>query len=102
MSDFKITPRAQDDLKNIGRYTLDIWGKSQRDKYLRKMVQRFEWLAKHPNVGRMREDIAQGYYCYSQGAHLVFYTISEDFISIIGIVHQDMDVVNYFSSDESV
>lgn len=102
MSEFKITPRAQDDLKSIGRYTLDTWGKSQRDKYLREMVQRFEWLAKRPNVGRIREDIAHGYHCYSQGSHLIFYTISEGFISIIGVVHQDMDVVNYFSSDKDV
>lgn len=100
MSGYKITPRAQDDLKNIGRYTMKTWGKTQRDQYLRSMGERFEWLAKRPQVGRMRDDIAKGYYCYSQGSHLIFYTISPDFISIIGIVHQDMDVLNYFPAEE--
>ncbi len=34
MPNFRITPRARDHLKNIGRYTLKIWGKKQRDTYL--------------------------------------------------------------------
>lgn len=96
MSGFRITPRARDDLKNIGRYTQKTWGKAQRDKYLLDMDQRFDWLSKRPEVGRIRDDIAQEHYCYSQGSHLIFYTISDDFISIIGVVHQDMDVINYF------
>jgi len=101
MSGFRITPRARDDLKNIGRYTQKTWGKAQRDKYLLDMDQRFDWLSKRPKVGRIRDDIAQGYYCYSQGSHLIFYTISDDFISIIGVVHQDMDVLNYFPKLEN-
>ena len=96
MSQYRVTPRAHEALKDIGRYTLKQWGRSQRDKYLQDMNKRFEWLAKRPKVGRYRDDIAEGYYCYSQGSHLIFYTISDDFINIIGIVHQDMDVTNYF------
>lgn len=31
---FRITPRAQEDLRNIGRYTFHKWGKKKRDSYL--------------------------------------------------------------------
>ena len=33
MKSFRITLRAQDDLKNIGRYTARRWSKEQRDIY---------------------------------------------------------------------
>ncbi|SET30015.1 toxin ParE1/3/4 [Nitrosomonas marina] len=44
----KITPRAQQELKNIGRYTLQKWGKKKRDSYLRNLDRRFRWLAENP------------------------------------------------------
>jgi toxin ParE1/3/4 len=95
--DFRITPRARDDLKNIGRYTLKIWGKKQRDIYLRRLDKRFQWLVKNPKAGKHRPDIHEAYHCFPQGPHLVFYTLREGGIDIIGIPHQDMDILNYFS-----
>ena len=95
---FKITPRAQDDLKEIGRYTLSEWGKKQRDRYLRNLDKRFSWLAGNPNLGKQRPDIKQGYYCYLQGSHLIFYMLNETEIEIIGIPHKAMDIINYFTA----
>ena len=46
----KITPRAQQDLKNIGRYTLQKWGKKKRDSYLRDLDRCFRWLAGNPKM----------------------------------------------------
>ena len=34
---YRVTPRAKDDMKNIGRYTLQQWGKNQRNIYLKKL-----------------------------------------------------------------
>lgn len=97
MPGFRITPRAREDLKNIGRYTLKVWGKEQRDHYLRSLDQRFAWLAQNPRLGKHRPDIQDGYHCFPQGQHLVFYTLQEDWIVIIGVPHQDMDILNYFN-----
>ena len=93
---FGITPRAQEDLRNIGRYTLRKWGKEKRDSYLRDLDNRFGWLAQNPKIGKHRLDIEEGYYCYVQGSHLIFYTIGENCINIIGIPHKVMDILNYF------
>ncbi|MCB1976677.1 MAG: type II toxin-antitoxin system RelE/ParE family toxin [Nitrosomonas sp.] len=95
----KITPRALEDLKKIGRYTLQKWGKNKRDSYLRDLDNRFGWLAENPKIGKHRTDIEAGYYCYLQGSHLIFYTIGEDCIHIIGIPHKAMDIFNYFDPD---
>ena len=94
---FRITPRAEQDLKNIGRYTLKMWGRKQRDAYLRTMDRRFAWLAERPNLGRHRPDVQAGYYSYAQGSHVIFYLIRDAGIDIIGIPHQRMDIMNYFS-----
>ncbi len=96
---FRVTPRANDDLKNIGRYTLRQWGKDQRNRYLRDLDKRFKWLANQPEIGKHRPDIEAGYYCYLQGSHLVFYILTEHGIDIIGIPHKSMDVLNYFNPD---
>jgi toxin ParE1/3/4 len=98
MSDVRITPSARDDLRTIGRYTLSIWGRNQRDVYLRALDERFQWLAENPRAGKHRPDIQQGYYCFPQGSHLVFYMMREGGIDIIGVPHQHMDIVNYFDS----
>jgi toxin ParE1/3/4 len=96
MADFRITPRARDDLRNIGRYTLRVWGRRQRDIYLRDMDRRFRWLAENPELGKHRPDIQDSYYCFLQGSHLVFYIIREGGIDIIGIPHQNMDIESFF------
>jgi toxin ParE1/3/4 len=96
MPDFKVTPRARDDLKRIGRYTLKIWGRKQRDVYLKNLDSRFQWLADNPSLGKHRPDVQEGYYYFAQGSHLVFYMVRDHGIDIIGIPHQNMDIQNYF------
>ena len=98
MTQFRITPQAQESLKDIGRHTLEKWGREQRDRYLRDIDKRFSWLAKRPGVGRVRDDIAEGYYCFPQGSHLIFYILSDVGIDVIDVVHQDMDIINYFET----
>lgn len=95
-SGFRLTPRALEDLRAIGRYTLTQWGREQRNDYLRAMDRRFAWLAQNPQRGRTREDVATGYRSFPQGAHIIFYLIKPDGIDIIGVLHQSMDTSNGF------
>lgn len=97
---FRITPRARQDLIDIGRYTAERWGSRQRDDYLRELDRRFSWLADNPRLGRHRPDVRTGYFSFRQGSHVIFYLIRDGGIDIIGIPHQRMDVVDYFSTDD--
>lgn len=96
MPTFHITPRAEESLKEIGRYTLKKWGKKQRNIYLQDIDKRFQWLAENPLIGKHRADIEEGYYCFRQGEHLIFYVIQQSDIAIIGVPHCAMDIQNYF------
>lgn len=95
---FNVTPRAGEDLKSIGRYTLKKWNKAQRDKYLREIDKKFQWLANKPKLGKHRKDVKKGYYSFPQGSHVIFYIIFEDRIDIIGVPHKNMDILNYFDT----
>lgn len=93
---YRITPRARDDLLNIGRYTERTWGKKQRNIYLKEIEARFQWLADKPLLGKHRTDISEGYYSFPQGQHVVFYLIGNNIIDIIGVPHKEMDTISYF------
>lgn len=92
----RVTPRAREDLKNIGRYTERTWGKTQRNRYLKAIEMRFQWLAENPLLGKHRTDICESYYSFPEGQHVVFYLIGSHCIDIIGIPHKEMDTISYF------
>lgn len=95
----KVTPRAREDLKNIGRYTELTWGKTERNRYLRDIEARFRWLSENPQLGKHRTDICEGYFSFPEGQHVVFYLIGSNSIDIIGIPHKEMDTISYFLED---
>jgi len=92
----RVTRRAVNDLKTIARYTEQTWGKGQRNRYLKKFEERFKWLAENPKAGRHRLDLAEGYFSFPEGQHVVFYLITATSIDVIGVVHQEMDPDHYF------
>lgn len=61
------------------------------------MEARFAWPAAHADLGKHRTDLQEGYYSYPQGSRVVFYLVCEGGVDIIGIPHQRMDVMSYFS-----
>lgn len=94
-----MTLRAVEDLRQIGRYTLRQWGRDRRNRYLRDLNMRFQWLAAHPEAGRKRDDLAPGYRCYPHQAHVVFYIMRAGGIDIIGVPRQAMDIPAYFDPE---
>ncbi len=99
MPGYRVTPKALEDLKNIGRYTERRWGTTQRNAYLKTIEKRFDWLASNPQIGKHRPDVAEGYFSFPQGAHVIFYLIAEKGIDIIGLPHKEMDIITYFRQE---
>ena len=97
---YSLRALAQEDLEEIWLYTYEEWGDDQADKYLDLLFSRFTWLAENPLLGKKRDDIKAGYYCFPEGMHRVFYTLTKNGIDIIGIPHQSMDVINHIGTDQ--
>jgi toxin ParE1/3/4 len=99
---YRIRALAQADLESIWLYTCEQWGVEQADTYLNALIQRFEWLAENPKLGKPRDDIKQGYFCFPEGMHLVFYVLNKQGlknsqVEIIGIPHQQVDITEYLT-----
>jgi toxin ParE1/3/4 len=99
MSAFRLTERAKQDLRSIGRYTQATWGRDQRNSYLAKLDACFHLLAQEPQQGRVCDDIRPGYRKYHVGRHLIFYRQSSEGIEIIRILHDRMDLEAHFDNE---
>jgi toxin ParE1/3/4 len=93
---YSLRQQAQNDLESIWLYSYQEWGTEQADIYIRSLLSRFTWLSENPQLGKQRTEIKPGYYCFPEGMHLIFYKIIRDGIDIIGIPHQNMDIVGHF------
>ena len=100
VNSYNLTFRAEEDLSDIWKYTIEIWNETQANSYIAGLYKRFSWLAELPRLGKHRPDICEGYYCFPQGSHLVFYLIRGNKIDIIAIPHKAMDIVDYFDDGD--
>lgn len=93
MKPFALTHKAQEDLFTIARYTQKIWGKEQRNLYIKQFDEAFYMLAEAPLIGKACDDIKTGYKKFPQGSHIIFYKAgTQTNIEIIRILHKHMDV----------
>lgn len=97
MPSFRLTAKARDDLKSIGHFTQQRWGRDQRNNYLAQLDESFHVLAREPHKGRACNDIREGYRKYRVGRHLIFYRESGGGIEIVRILHQRMDLEAHLS-----
>jgi toxin ParE1/3/4 len=91
-----ISGEAEDDLKDIGRYTESRWGKSQRKEYLLGAAKIINKLAKNPYLGSSRDDIRADLRSMPYRAHIVFYIFDDQVVSIVRVLHQNMDTEESF------
>ena len=95
MTALRLTKKAVDDLRSIGRYTQKKWGHEQRNKYLKKLDDSFKIIAREPKIGVACDYIRKGYRRYHVGRHLIYYFQSDTNMEIVRILHDRMDVDNH-------
>ncbi len=96
MPRFRLSAKAMDDLRSIGRYTQKNWGREQRNQYLSMLDACFHTIANQPEVGISCENIRLCYRKYHVGRHLVFYRQGAKSVEIIRILHDSMDIESHF------
>lgn len=89
---YVLTPRARGDLEKIWDYSLETWGEARAVEYLRELALAFADLASGLVRGRRANEVRQGYFRYSTGAHVVFYRRpQEEPLVVVRILHRSMD-----------
>jgi toxin ParE1/3/4 len=90
MVNYSLTRRAENDLLDIGRYTVRTWGIEQCAHYVRELEACCQRLADNPSLGRSCDRIRLGYWRAEQGKHVIFYRIETDEIVVVRILHERM------------
>lgn len=77
---------------------LDIWdyiaedSLEQADRWVDKLDEKFELLAKQPMIGRARDELAAGVRSFPFGRYVIFYGTTYDGIDVVRVLHSARDV----------
>lgn len=91
----KVLPKARADLEEIWLYTVDQWGLMQAEKYLEELEQSFRLLTENPWICLERDEFTPPARIYHYGRHLIVYLEKEDYILIVRVLHDNMDIVRH-------
>jgi toxin ParE1/3/4 len=91
-STYKITfsQAALEDIKSIENYTYREWGKRQGDIYHNLLCEAFNTIEKQPQLGRPRKGISRKFKCYNVGKHVIVYTLTQQDIFVVRVLHGKM------------
>lgn len=93
MQRFALTRKAKEDLRAIAVFTEQMWGREQRNVYVKQFDEVFHMLSATPRAGKVCSHIAAGYRKFPQGSHVIFYKSgTATSVEIIRILHKSMDV----------
>ena len=93
MKQWRLTGKAKRDLIDIRRFTLEQWGIQKAEDYLNNLYEKIQLAAEHPAIGIDRsKSLNLGYeirsiFCVS---HVIYYAVSEEYISVVAVLHQRM------------
>jgi toxin ParE1/3/4 len=82
LSSLRFSLLAEEDLDEIGAYTLRKWGPEQAVRYLNDLRACCRNLAANPLVGRQCSEVLPGLCRFEHGKHVVFFRRHADGITI--------------------
>jgi toxin ParE1/3/4 len=92
-------PLARSDLLAIWDYIADD-NETRADAFIDLIDQKFQELAKHPQMGRSRDELAEGLRSFPVGKYVIFYRIISKGIDIIRVLHGSRDLDAIFNPDD--
>ena len=92
-------PRAKSDLAEIWDYIADDT-EARADAFVEKIDQKFQTLAARPNIGRLRDELAEGMRSFPVGRYIIFYLPLPDGIEVVRVLHSARDLSSIFHSDD--
>ena|ERR1039457_4993304 len=92
-------PRARIDLAEIWEYIAED-NVEQADAFIETIDQRFHALAEQPNMGRLRDELAEGVRSFSIGRYIVFYLPLSKGVEIVRVLHGARDLNALFHEED--
>ncbi len=93
MPNFKLTPAAEQDLKDIWLYIAQDNHRAA-DKLLDRIEAQCELLANHPQLGPAREDIARSLRYHPLANYLILYRVIPQGVEIVRVAHGARNILD--------
>jgi toxin ParE1/3/4 len=93
--EYRLSPKAQDDMESVWLYTLSQWGLEQTERYIDELSAAFNLLASNPGLGKRCEHIRAGYRKHPTLRHVIYYREVDDGIEIIRTLHDQQLATRY-------
>lgn len=95
----EVSPAARADLDKIFDYTADRWSLEQAITYTDRFDAAFARLGVDASFARRRDDLPPDLSFVAVGSHYVFFKLSADTVTIVRVLHQQMDAGRHLSTD---
>jgi len=92
MLTLNLTEKAEQDLNAIYAYSLKQWGQKQANSYFFQIEKMFYLLLDNPYLGKSRNELKQGYRSLLIKKHTIFYSVNNEHVNILRVLHTRMDV----------
>ena len=92
MADIKFTHSAAADLSEIDEYSLAQFGEEAGEAYMHGFDRAFILLRDHPHAGAATLEYGNAYRCLVHQKHRIFYTVENDWVLIVRVLHHARDV----------
>ena len=86
-SEYRLSPKARDDMEVVWLYSLTEWGADQAGKYLDDLVDAFDFLLANPKLGKACDNIRSGYRKHPTLRHVIYYRETAYGIEVIRVLH---------------
>jgi len=91
VSSYRLTRKADGDIKHIYYYTLTNFGHLQAEKYMEELFNCLTTLANNPFLARDYNIVKRGVRRFEHGSHSIYFRTSDSAVMILRILHQRMD-----------
>lgn len=98
MTEFRLSPLADDDLTDIWNYVAE-YDERSADSLIEQLVHRFVMLSRFQEAGRDRDELIPGLKSFPVDRYLVFYRVIPEGIEILRVLHSSRDVENLLTEE---
>ena len=85
--EYRLSPRAREDMESVWLYTFSQWGHEQTEKYIDDLAAAFDLLISNPRFGKNCDSIRPGYRKHPTLRHVIYYREVDYGIEIIRVLH---------------
>lgn len=96
MPEYRLTPKAKEDMEAVWLYSLTQWVVQQTERYIDDLAEAFKILAESPKAGTACENIRAGYRKYPVIRHVVYYRETAYGVEIMRVLHDRMLASRHF------